>query len=218
MPLQTALYLEQLPYWPAQGRHILAQYDDDTVVVYQAFRPAIGHFAARHGRFGGEYSFSRMSWIKPNFLWMMYRSGWGTKPGQEVTLALRLRRGGFEALLAQAVASAHWEAQYATSTAWNEALQASEVRLQWDPDHDPAGRPLARRAMQLGLRGETLRQLNDEWLVDVMDISDFVEQQRQQLGMLEKLHTPLERTLQPKEKRTSSWIGLDTEGAVQGSD
>jgi len=218
MPLQIAPYLEQLPHWPAQGRHILAQYDDDTVVVYQAFRPAIGHFAARHGRFGGEYSFSRMSWIKPNFLWMMYRSGWGTKPGQEVTLALRLRRGGFETLLAQAVASAHSEAQYATHAAWKEALQASEVRLQWDPDHDPAGRPLARRAVQLGLRGETLRRLNDEWLVDVMDISDFVEEQRQQLGTLEKLHTPLERTLQPKEERTSSWIGLDTEGAVQGSD
>jgi len=218
MPLQTAPYLEQLPHWPAQGRHILAQYDDDTVVVYQAFRPAIGHFAARHGRFGGEYSFSRMSWIKPNFLWMMYRSGWGTKPGQEVTLVLCLRREGFETLLAQAVASAHSEAQYATSTAWKEALQASEVRLQWDPDHDPVGRPLARRAVQLGLRGETLRQLNDEWLVDVMDISDFVKEQRQQLSTLEKLHTPLERTLRPKEERTSSWIGLDTKGVVQGSD
>jgi len=27
-----------------------------------------------------------MSWIKPNFLWMMYRCGWGTKEGQQVTL------------------------------------------------------------------------------------------------------------------------------------
>src|SRR5262245_58806343 len=25
-----------------------------------------------------------MSWIKLNFLWMMFRSGWGTKPDQEV--------------------------------------------------------------------------------------------------------------------------------------
>ena len=35
-------------------------------------------------------------------------------------------------------------------------MAASEVRLQWDPDHDPHGRPLARRALQLGLRGEAL--------------------------------------------------------------
>jgi hypothetical protein len=38
------------------------------VVVYQAYRPEIGHFAAQHGYFGGSFSLDRMSWIKPNFL------------------------------------------------------------------------------------------------------------------------------------------------------
>ena len=66
------------------GRHVLAQYDAETVVVYQAYRPSIGAFAATHGYFGGGFSPSRMSWIKPNFLWMMYRCGWATKEGQEV--------------------------------------------------------------------------------------------------------------------------------------
>ncbi|WP_422570328.1 DUF4291 family protein, partial [Erwinia billingiae] len=29
-----------------------------------------------------------MTWIKPSFLWMMYRSGWGMKdPGQKRILA-----------------------------------------------------------------------------------------------------------------------------------
>lgn len=92
MKLKTQPYLEQREIWPQSGRHILAQYDDDTVVVYQAYNSAIGHFAARNGNFGGDFKMSRMSWIKPNFLWMMYRSGWGTKPDQEVTLAVRLRR------------------------------------------------------------------------------------------------------------------------------
>jgi hypothetical protein len=27
-----------------------------------------------------------MSWIKPNFLWMMYCSGWGTKQRQRIIL------------------------------------------------------------------------------------------------------------------------------------
>jgi len=25
---------------------------------------------------------NRMTWIKPNFLWMMYRSGWASKKNQ----------------------------------------------------------------------------------------------------------------------------------------
>jgi hypothetical protein len=69
MEPETALTLEryrdQQARWPAEGRHILAQHDETSVVVYQAYRPAIGHYAARHGRFGGEFSLDRMSWIKP---------------------------------------------------------------------------------------------------------------------------------------------------------
>src|SRR6476469_8467285 len=105
MKLKTEPYSEQRKRWPASGRHILAQFDAESVVVYQAYRPEIGRFAARHGYFGGAFSLGRMSWIKPNFLWMMYRSGWGTKPGQEVTLAVRIRRSGFDHLLHAAVHS-----------------------------------------------------------------------------------------------------------------
>jgi hypothetical protein len=103
--LELLPYLTQAADWPPEGRHILAQFDEESIVVYQAYRPAIGHFAAQHGYFGGEFSLSRMSWIKTNFLWMMYRSGWGEKPGQEVTLAIRLSRPHFESLLAQTVPS-----------------------------------------------------------------------------------------------------------------
>lgn len=85
MRLLTEPYLEQVQRWPTSGRHILAQFDADTVVVYQAYQPALGHFAAEHGYFGGGFSLDRMSWVKPNFLWMMFRCGWGTKENQEVT-------------------------------------------------------------------------------------------------------------------------------------
>jgi hypothetical protein len=105
MNLITESYQAQVARWPRAGRHILAQFDSDSIVAYQAYRPSIGRFAAEHGYFGGEFSFTRMSWIKPNFLWMMYRCGWGTKPEQEVVLAVRLRRTGFEELLAQTVPS-----------------------------------------------------------------------------------------------------------------
>jgi hypothetical protein len=75
MQLKMEPYLAQRRRWPESGRHILAQFDDESVVVYQAYRPQIGCFAAEHGFFGGAFELDRMSWIMPNFLWMMYRSG-----------------------------------------------------------------------------------------------------------------------------------------------
>jgi hypothetical protein len=71
--LKTLPSNEQVRAWPESGRHILARYDDETIVVYQAYRAEIGRFAVENGCFGGEFKYSRMSWIKPNFLWMMYR-------------------------------------------------------------------------------------------------------------------------------------------------
>lgn len=163
MQLQLEAYTEQKKRWPQQGRVILAQYDSDTVTVYQAYNAKIGHFAAQHGYFGGDFKFTRMSWIKTNFLWMMYRSGWGTKPDQEVTLAITIQRSAFEYILSQVGAA------------------SACVRLQWDPDHDPAGGDCRRRALQLGLRGPVLEKFAKEWIVRIEDISDFVAQQRQHL-------------------------------------
>jgi hypothetical protein len=124
MPLALEPYLTQSPLWPREGRHILAQFDETSVVVYQAYKPSIGLFAAEHGFFGGEFAFSRMSWVKPNFLWMMYRSGWGTKPDQEVTLALRIDRRAFDAMLSEAVASSFGAARhvYASEAEWKTAV------------------------------------------------------------------------------------------------
>src|SRR3954452_12651443 len=122
MDLITELYLAQQAHWPESGRHILAQFDAESVVVYQAYRPEIGHFAARHGYFGGGFSQGRMSWIKPNFLWMMYRSGWGTKEDQEVTLAVRLRRDAFDEILSLAVHSSSVPDVYRTYEAWKRAV------------------------------------------------------------------------------------------------
>ncbi len=141
MQLTIELYSAQQACLPAAGKHIVAQHDADHVVVYQAYKPSIAAYAVTHGTFGGnEYSFNCMSWIKPNFLWMMYRSGWATKPGQEAILAVRLRKVHFEQILARAVHSSFKPDVYATHAAWQAALGNSDVRLQWDPDHGPVRR------------------------------------------------------------------------------
>lgn len=190
--LRLQPYQDQVRTWPDSGRHVLAQYDDETIVVYQAFGPAIGSFAVKHGYFGGDFKLSRMSWIKPNFLWMMHRAGWGTKPGQEVVLAIRLLRSAFDTILANAVHATYAEFIYGDREAWQASVAGSAVRLQWDPDHDPQGVPLPRRAIQLGLRGEILRRYSREWLVDILDISPFVAEQRDRLPGLDELVTPAE--------------------------
>jgi hypothetical protein len=192
MRLRTEAHAEQKARWPARGRHILAQFDDETVVVYQAYRPEIGHWAAEHGHFGGpHFSLDRMSWVKPNFLWMMYRCGWASKDGQEVVLAVWLRRSAFDEILAAAVPSSYDRDRYATREAWQADVARSNVRLQWDPDHGPSGAPLERRAIQLGLRGPVLASYAKDWIVHLEDISTFVREQGKLRGG-DSLVTPRE--------------------------
>ena len=112
MNLITEPYPVQTERWPQTGRHILAQYDAEKIVVYQAYPPEIGRYAAEHGCFGGAFSQTRMSWIKPNFLWMTYRCGWATKKDQETVLAVSLRREAFDAILAEAVPSTFFPGRY----------------------------------------------------------------------------------------------------------
>jgi hypothetical protein len=198
----------QKDVWPRSGRHVLAQFDADTVVVYQAYNPEIGRYAVEHQRFGGPFSFNRMSWVKPNFLWMMFRSGWGTKPQQEVTLAVRLRRDAFDGLLAAAVHSAFVPGVYATPADWQSAVRGSAVRLQWDPDHGPTGAPLDRRAIQLGLHGEVLRRYGTEWVVEIEDVGRLVADQRKNVST-GLLVTPRERSYPVTDLAVRRRLGLD---------
>jgi len=191
--IQFENYNEQLLRWPKEGRHILAQYDKDSIIVYQAYRPTIGLFAVEHQYFGGEFSLNRMSWIKPNFLWMMYRSNWGQTPGQEIVLAIRLKRNFFNDVLEKAVPSSFNSQSYSSNEEWKKAIQNSDVRLQWDPDHDPAGNKCERRAIQLGLRGEMLEKYSKAAIVEIIDVSEIIAEQRQNISNeLNTLLTPKE--------------------------
>lgn len=213
MKLIIEKYNKQVKYWPDTGKHILAQYSDDSIVVYQSYRPEIGLFAAKHQFFGGAFSYSRMSWIKPNFLWMMYRNGWGTKPGQEVTLAITLKRGYFENILSKAVASSFNQSHYQDNDTWKNRILDSNVRLQWDPDHDPFGNKMERRAIQLGLRNDMLLPFQGDGIVEIEDISDYVKSQRQLViaGRIEELYTPNETIFIPTNNEELVEVGLSNE-------
>ena len=117
-------------------------------------------------RFGGEmFSLSRMSWIKTNFLWMMYRCGWAAKRNQERVLAVRITRVGFDHILSRALTGQDEKAAG--------MMEKSEVRLQWDPDHGPGGESLRRKAIQLGLRNEVSCKLACLYLTGIIIYSSL---------------------------------------------
>ena len=89
---------------------------------------------------------------------MMYRSGWASKQGQERILAIDLKREGFDEIVRNSVLSSFREVSDLSKEEWKEKLENSEVRCQWDPDRDIYGNPIGRRAIQLGIKGETLKK------------------------------------------------------------
>jgi hypothetical protein len=207
--LRLKPYGDERTRWPDRGRVILAQYDADSIVVYQAYPPEIAAYAVEHGRLGGPgFSFARMSWIKSSFLWMMHRSEWASKPGQRAVLAIWLNRAVFDHMLSEAVPSRHVPGIYPTQEDWQAAVAASDVRLQWDPDYPPYGPKLARRAVQIGLRGNTLHKFATEWIIQVEDITGFVQQQAVFAAEPDMLLVPAQRVY-PVEPSVALRLRLD---------
>ncbi|MGV9265248.1 DUF4291 domain-containing protein [Kitasatospora sp. NPDC003701] len=156
-------------------RQVRAAFTADTITVYQAFAPEIAGPAAADGRFPAAFDRDRMTWIKPSFLWLMHRSDWARSPGQERVLALEISRAGFDWALGQAVLSAYTRRVHASQADWKRELRRSPVRVQWDPDRGPGLQPLARRAIQVGLRGEAARRYADEWITRITDVTPLAD-------------------------------------------
>ncbi|MEV7476651.1 MULTISPECIES: DUF4291 domain-containing protein [Streptomyces] len=155
---------------------IRAQHTASTVTVYQAYSPAIGLPAVRDGRFPAAWKRDRMTWVKPSFLWMMYRCGWGTKEGQEVVLAVEVERAGLAWALEHAELSHYVRDVHADEATWKRSLRAAPTRVQWDPERDMDLNPLPYRSLQLGLAGEAARRYADEWTVSIRDVTPLARE------------------------------------------
>ncbi|MER5947228.1 DUF4291 domain-containing protein [Streptomyces sp. NPDC001904] len=162
----------------APRHEIRAAYTASTVTVYQAYRPEIGLPAARDGRFPALWKRDRMTWVKPSFLWMMYRCGWAEKPGQEVVLAVEITREGFEWALRHACLSSYTRSVHSDQAEWKRELRRSPARVQWDPERDMRLQPLAHRSLQLGLSGEAVPRYADEWTVGIRDVTPLAREVR----------------------------------------
>lgn len=110
---------------PVPYKQIRALYDNKTITVYQAYSAVIADAAVAEQRLNASPSFtvdSRMTWIKPSWAWMLYRSGYSYKDkGQERILALKMRHEDFLDLLRRGV------------------LTTAHSERNLPVDHDPAG-------------------------------------------------------------------------------
>ncbi|MDR2872786.1 MAG: DUF4291 domain-containing protein [Xanthomonadaceae bacterium] len=178
---------------PVPLRQIRANYDARTIRVYQAYSNAIADSALARGNFvSPPFSMTRMTWIKPSFLWMMYRAGYGFKDaGQARILAIDMTREGFEWALAHACLSHPGPGM--SREKWMLWKARSPVRVQWDPERDLQHQPLSYRAIQIGLSGPAVRLYITEWIRSITDITEQAHAVHAQVraGRLQDAHALL---------------------------
>lgn len=169
--LAQAVALAKMPDMKIQEREIRESYTPTTIRVYQAYSDAIADSAIAAQTFvSPPFSMTRMTWIKPSFLWMMYRAGWGQKDdNQKRILAIDFTRDGFAWALGNSCSS-HPDPDMSRDEC--AALKARmPVRVQWDPERDLYHTPLPHRAIRIGLTGEAVRRYAAEWIQSVMEVT-----------------------------------------------
>ena len=148
---------------------IRADYDTETIVVYQAFPHAIADAALAAGGFVSPFSLGRMTWIKPSFLWLMERSNWAQKSGQERILAVRLRRTGWDHALSVGVLTHPVPKIHGSADRWETLFAAAPVHVQWDPERTLRGAALGHYAIQVGISRHLIDRYVNEWVVEITD-------------------------------------------------
>ena len=161
-------------------RQIRAQYDESTITVYQAYSEEIATAAVSAQRLGASprFSFDRMTWIKPSWCWMMYRAGYGFKDQRQTRiLALRVKHDHFIHLLSQAsLSSDNHHGQLGAEA------REKGVRVQWDPEKDPALKALPYRSIQIGISRKLSRQWAEEWIESIEDVTNQAHALKEALG------------------------------------
>jgi len=155
---------------------IKAAYSDSTIRVYQAYRPEIAMAALKAGRFVPPFKAARMTWIKPSFNWVMYRSGYATKPGQDVILGIDITREGFEWALEHGVLSSFNPRIHSSSAHWQQLLAEKPVRIQWDPARDWRLNVIdGVRTIQVGLSGVAVEHYVRDWTVHIENVTPVAQ-------------------------------------------
>lgn len=137
-----------------------------SLILYQAYNSSIATAAVRAQKLSASplFSTSRMTWLKPSWCWVCYRSGYGQKDvNQTHILALEVSRVGFEEILSHAVLA---------EDAGKGDEGDSSVRVQWDPERGPGLERRSWRSIQVGVKGALVGKLLNEWILGIEDVTD----------------------------------------------
>lgn len=157
-------------------RIVYANYDEEGVIVYQAFKPEIVKVAVDKGTFGKGFGFERTSWIKPSFAWTLRRSNFATKNRMQAIAQIKITHSAFIEILSQSVETHYNPEVFQSELEWKDEFDKSKVIHQWDPERDLTGRKLERQAIQIGLRQEILKDYVDKYIIDVQDVTHIAHE------------------------------------------
>lgn len=157
-------------------KYIRAFQTNTSIRVYQAFSCELAKYSIQNNSFKNNPFFktTRMTWIKPSFLWMMYRSGWGCKDNQKRILAIDITKSGFDWALEHSCSS-HKPSNISREE-WEILKRESPVRIQWDPERNILLEPLKFRTIQIGLTGEAIKNYINKWTINIIDITEEVKE------------------------------------------
>lgn len=130
----------------------------------------------------------------------MYRSGFGSKPGQERVLGIDILRSGFERALENAILSSYDRHHHGSIEEWRCRLSATPARIQWDPERDNGLQKLKNvRTIQVGLSGTLIHEYVNNWTVNIEDVTKIAHWAKQaQSGCGDLPQTPSQlETLYP---------------------
>jgi len=154
-------------------RQIRAQYDKETITVYQAYNANIADAAVKAQKLNASPQFrpTRMTWVKPSWCWVNYRAGYSYKDrNQERILAIKMSHEGFLELLQTANVN-HTKANLGDMTR-ERGTKAMNVMVQWDPERSPRLGRLGYRSIQVGIPGGLVSKWIDEWIVKIEDVTE----------------------------------------------
>lgn len=150
-----------------------ASYDEEGVYFYQAYNDEIANYALQLQTLGGPFwNPNRMTWIKPSFAWMLYRSGYGSKDAnQKRVLKIKLCHEALAELL--------------TGSVMGRGKRGADTYVQWDPERDirkvelgsngslePAKvEDVFNRAIQIGFA----REASVQYTKNILSIQDVTE-------------------------------------------
>jgi len=159
-------------------QEIRADYDRDTITVYQAYGKSIAVSAIKNNKFESPFSFNRMTWIKPSYLWLMERSNWGTKSNQEYILGIKIKKASWEKALSIGVLTDPDKTIYKSGALWDKEFRNAKVHIQWDPERTLKGAKMQVRSIQVGIGRDLIKEYNEEWIQEINDLTPLTKKIR----------------------------------------